>query len=75
MTKEEAVNVLEFTAFIANGRNVNEIAEAVTMAIDAIREMDSDGCEGCKYMDRDQYEMPCLNCKNSHKNLWTREEA
>lgn len=32
------------------------------------------GCEGCKYTSKDQYEMPCLVCRNSHMNMWTKGE-
>ena len=29
-----------------------------------------DGCKGCKYDDREEWEEPCKRCCNAHKNMW-----
>ena len=29
-----------------------------------------DGCEGCKFVKVQEWDMPCADCKNSHKNYW-----
>lgn len=28
------------------------------------------GCEGCKYMCKESWEMPCADCKNTHVSHW-----
>lgn len=73
MNKDRAVEILKSMTFLTNGYAVEEHAAAIKIAIEAIRTYYVDGCEGCKYMEKDQYEMPCVNCKNSHKNLWCAE--
>lgn len=47
--------------------------DVLDIAIESVKESYTNGCEGCKYMPKDQYEMPCLICKNSYKNLWCAE--
>lgn len=37
---------------------------------EALQATEHDGCEGCKYTHKDQYEMPCLMCKQSKQDLW-----
>ena len=44
------------------------------MHIETLQKQEHDGCEGCKYTHKDQYEMPCLMCKQSKKDLWERRE-
>lgn len=81
MTREEAIKVL--SSYDVNGvwadidgkpYNAEEQAEAFDMAIKALQKQEHDGCEGCKYTGKDQYEMPCLMCKQSKKDLWERRE-
>lgn len=31
---------------------------------------DLDGCKGCKYDDKEEWEEPCKRCRNAHKNMW-----
>ena len=30
----------------------------------------ADGCFGCAFGDREEWEMPCVMCKQNHKNYW-----
>ena len=36
--------------------------------------IESDGCKGCKYEDKEEWEEPCRRCKNSYKNMWRAKE-
>lgn len=38
-----------------------------------INAANADGCDGCKYLSKDEFEMPCVICKNRYKNMWTEE--
>lgn len=51
-----------------------EEREAYDMAIEALQATEHDGCEGCKYTGKDLYELPCIMCKRSQKDLWERRE-
>lgn len=31
---------------------------------------DADGCVGCKFSDRPEWKMPCIDCKRNHKDYW-----
>ena len=33
-----------------------------------------DGCDGCKYVDTEEWEEPCRRCKNSYKLMWRAKE-
>lgn len=48
--------------------------KALKLAIEALQEQKHDGCEGCKYTDKNQYGMLCLMCKRSKEDLWERRE-
>ena len=32
----------------------------------------ADGCNGCKYISKDEYEEPCLRCKRNYRDYWRR---
>ena len=34
----------------------------------------ADGCQGCAYRDKDEWEMPCRKCKRNCKDYWRREK-
>lgn len=69
MTREEAIEHLkEWGVVISSGHR----KAVINMAIEALQETNGDGCDGCKYMDKDQYEMPCLICSKSHQNMYKR---
>ena len=73
MTRDEAIEILKDIRAI-NGTTLGTYAIALGMAIEALKASRHDGCEGCKYTHKDQYEMPCLMCKQSKKDLWERRE-
>lgn len=31
---------------------------------------DADGCEGCAFMNMEEWEMPCKKCKRANKDYW-----
>lgn len=68
MTREEAIKVLNMVEAYGLAD------EAKRVAIEALQEQEHDGCEECKYTGKDQYEMPCLMCKQSKQDLWERRE-
>lgn len=70
MTREEAIKKLE----VFEPMVVDDTREAIDVAIETLQATEHDGCEGCKYTHKDQYEMPCLMCKQSKKDLWERKE-
>ena len=35
-----------------------------------LRRLEADGCDGCKYQDKESWEMPCSDCKNTHVSHW-----
>lgn len=43
---------------------------SLDMAIKALQAENADGCDGCKYVTKDEYEMPCLVCKRNHMDKW-----
>ena len=49
----------------------DELIKALQTAIEVLQAADADGCDECKYLSKDIYEMPCVNCKRGHKDLWT----
>lgn len=48
----------------------DELIKALRTAIEALQAADADGCDGCKYVTKDEYEMPCLVCKRNHMDKW-----
>ena len=85
MTREDALEV--FSAVKERSEHFKECGcrfplwtiterdeEAIDIAIEALQATEHDGCEGCKYTHKDQYEMPCLMCKQSKEDLWERGE-
>ena len=45
--------------------------QTIDIAIEALLSANADGCDGCKYVNKDEYEMPCLVCKRNHVDKWT----
>lgn len=52
-----------------------EYAAAIRHAIDVIVQNEADGCVGCAFEDREEWEMPCKECKNSKRNYWRARKA
>ena len=48
----------------------DELIKALRTAIEVLHAADADGCDGCKYVTKDEYEMPCLVCKRNHMDKW-----
>lgn len=44
-----------------------ELIEIIQTALDRVR---SDGCTGCAFYDRDEWEMPCCKCIKTSKDYW-----
>lgn len=42
--------------------------------LDFLEQSKADGCNGCKYISKDEYEEPCLRCKRNCKDYWRKEE-
>lgn len=40
---------------------------------DLVNASNADGCDGCKYISKDDFEMPCAICKNRYTNQWTKD--
>ena len=74
MTPEKATEWLrEIQAQVFN-IGMPEWTVSVELAIDALKKQSADGCEGCKYIYKDEYEMPCLICKRSKMDKWTEDK-
>ena len=52
-------------------RKLNELINLVKAWIE---KQDADGCTGCAFYDRDEWEMPCVKCKRNCKDYWRRAE-
>lgn len=54
----------------------NELLKA---ALDKAREQaKADGCWKCAFVEREEWELPCSDCKRNHKDYWrakSREEG
>ena len=48
----------------------------IMQILEAIIERDkADGCSGCAYFDKEDWEMPCAKCLRASKDYWRRAEA
>ena len=71
MTKEEALALLK-TFRITGDREHTTFGMAIRAFENQVEQEKADGCQGCMYIDRDGYDEPCRNCKNSKMLLWRR---
>ena len=72
MTRREAIIVLKKNKPVSDPRGCGrELCEACDIVIEALEKQSADGCEGCKYIHKDEYEMPCLICKRNKMDKWT----
>lgn len=39
-----------------------------------IESLEADGCEGCAFEDREEWEEPCRRCKRNHQDYWRKGE-
>lgn len=37
---------------------------------DVLERVEADGCEGCAFIDRDEWENPCVKCRRNCKDYW-----
>lgn len=73
MTSKEAIERLESISEIYKGLPYTaDDREALRLAVMALKEYDQNGCEGCKYEDKDIYQLPCIICKYAHGNQYKR---
>lgn len=43
-------------------------------ALDLAKEQaKADGCDGCAFYDRDEWEMPCKKCNRNCRDYWRKE--
>lgn len=47
-----------------------ELTDAIEKAIKAIELEKADGCQGCAFEDREEWELPCDRCKRAKKDYW-----
>lgn len=48
--------------------------EEILQILEAIIDRDkADGCKLCAYQNKDEWEMPCVDCKRNHKDYWRHE--
>ena len=50
---------------------LNELIELIQAWIDR---HEADGCLGCAFWDREEWEMPCTKCKRNCKDYWRRAD-
>lgn len=75
MDNKEAIKRLEHISNIYKGLPYTaDDREALQLAVMALKEYDQNGCENCKYEEKDMYELPCLICKYSHGNMYKRSD-
>lgn len=68
MNREEAIKILEYTLYCVDEetlKGANE-AEAIPMAIEALKREDHDGCDGCRYEANYELSFPCAECKQNY---------
>ena len=75
MTNKEAIERLESISEIYKGLPYTaDDREALHLAVIALKEYDQNGCDGCKYEEKDIYQLPCIICKYAHGNMFERRE-
>ena len=48
----------------------------IMQILEAIIERDkADACVGCAFLKKEDWEMPCKDCKRSHKDYWRMAEV
>lgn len=44
--------------------------EELASVLNEVEVARADGCEGCAFMDKEEWEMPCMKCKRACKDYW-----
>lgn len=50
----------------------NKMDELINLVKAWIDSQEADGCVGCAFNDRYEWELPCSDCKRNHKDYWRR---
>jgi len=71
MTNKEALEECKSRLVCKYGVSAQTLSQDFwEICVEALEKQEADGCIGCKYETKDQYEMPCLVCKNNYQNMW-----
>ena len=52
-----------------------EIGDLIAIVQAWIDRQDADGCLGCAFEDKDEWQLPCCRCKRNCKDYWRRKEG
>lgn len=52
--------------------SINAILDMIKQLPSVAIPQDHDGCKDCKYQDKSEYEMPCLECMHNYTDEWER---
>lgn len=81
MTYEEALEVRAGIGYEVNHVDIANGKMAITVTVDwietvckALEQQLADGCVGCKYVDKEEWEPPCCKCKRNSKDYWRAKE-
>ena len=44
--------------------------KADAILAEAQQKQEADGCQGCAFVDTEEWEMPCVKCKRNCKDYW-----
>ena len=55
-------------------KSLKNIAKDIEEIKNDIEIQRADGCEGCAYMDVEEWNLPCCNCKRGCKDYWRKGE-
>ena len=74
MNRIELIMQLAELNYILRSRDEKRLWDNAIRAIDeaanAIRREDADGCAGCKFEAKEEWEPPCDRCKRNRKDYW-----
>lgn len=75
MTEYETIlqlqNLREHCRTFSDGGEIwQKDIEALGNAIKTLERQLADGCEGCTYKAKEEWEMPCVRCKRGCKDYW-----
>lgn len=54
---------------------VEAFEKADAILAEAQRKEEADGCSGCTFYDKEEWEMPCVKCKRACKDYWRMRRA
>lgn len=79
MTEYETIlqlqNLREHCRAFSDGGGIwQKDIEALGNAIKTLERQLADGCVGCKYADKEEWEPPCCKCKRNSEDYWRAKE-